>query len=89
MHQTSEIDLAAVNEHLQPATAEERLRWAVDTFGGSAVLLSSMQKSACALMHLFWRTGLDNEILFVDTGHHFRETRTVAASDAWRLTIFL
>jgi phosphoadenosine phosphosulfate reductase len=68
------MDLAAVNKALQSLDAEGRIRWAVDTFGRSAVLLSSMQKTASVLMHLFHRLGLENEILFADTGYHFRET---------------
>jgi phosphoadenosine phosphosulfate reductase len=55
-------------------SAEDRIRWAVDAFGPHAVLLSSMQKTASVLMHLFHRLGLENEVLFVDTGYHFRET---------------
>ncbi|OGG55836.1 MAG: hypothetical protein A3F84_24805 [Candidatus Handelsmanbacteria bacterium RIFCSPLOWO2_12_FULL_64_10] len=70
----TEPDLAEVNETLRPLDAEGRIRWAVDAFGRNAVLLSSMQKTASALMHLFHRLRLDNEILFVDTGYHFRET---------------
>ena len=69
-----DLDLMAVNESLRRATAEERIRWAVDTFGRGAVILSSMQKTASVLMHHFYRLGLDNEVLFVDTGYHFQET---------------
>ena len=51
-----------------------------DSLGGrrarsdDVVLLSSMQKTAVVLMHLFHRLGLANEVLFVDTGYHFFET---------------
>lgn len=69
-----EPDLIAVNKLLQDSTAAERIRWAVETFGRDAVLLSSMQSSASVLMHYFYSMELENEILFVDTGYHFRET---------------
>lgn len=69
-----EIDLAVANRQLQDLSAGERIRWAIETFGRNAVLLSSMQSSASVLMHLFYAMELDNEILFVDTGYHFRET---------------
>jgi len=74
MGHSAELNLAAINERLHGLTTEERIRWAVDAFVQDAVLLSSMQKSSSVLMHHFHSMGLDNEILFVDTGYHFRET---------------
>ena len=68
------IDCATANAALEPLSALERIRWAVDALGDDVVLLSSMQKTAVVLMHLFHRLGLSNEVLFVDTGYHFFET---------------
>jgi phosphoadenosine phosphosulfate reductase len=68
------IDAAAANAALEPLGALERVRWTVDAFGDEVVLLASMQKTAVVLMHLFHRLGLQNEVLFVDTGYHFFET---------------
>jgi len=76
-----EIDLKQANEQLLRLDALGRVRWAAKTFGEGAVLLSSMQKTSSVLMHLFHRAGLDNEILFVDTGFHFHET--LALRDAY------
>jgi phosphoadenosine phosphosulfate reductase len=70
----SSLDINKTNEKLESMSALDRVGWAAETFGQSAVLLSSMQKTASVLMHLFHRLGLDNEILFVDTGFHFHET---------------
>jgi phosphoadenosine phosphosulfate reductase len=64
----------ALNLTLAPLTAPERLRWAARTFGDDLVLLSSMQRTAVVLMHMFSDLGLPNEILFLDTGYHFTET---------------
>jgi phosphoadenosine phosphosulfate reductase len=69
-----EIDRAAANAALKPLSAPERIRWAVDMLSENVVLLSSMQKTAVVLMHMFHRLGLPNEVLFVDTGFHFSET---------------
>lgn len=69
-----DVDVAAANLRLNGLTALERVRWAVDTFGENAVLLSSMQKTSSVVVHLFHELGLKNEILFVDTGFHFHET---------------
>lgn len=68
------IDFATANEALEPLSALERIRWTVDRLSDDVVLLSSMQKTAVVLMHLFHRLGLSNEVLFVDTGFHFAET---------------
>ena len=68
------IDCATANAALEPLSALERIRWAVDALADDVVLLSSMQKTAVVLMHLFHRLGLSNEVLFVDTGYHFFET---------------
>ena len=68
------IDCATANAALEPLSALERIRWAVDALSDDVVLLSSMQKTAVVLMHLFHRLGLANEVLFVDTGYHFFET---------------
>jgi phosphoadenosine phosphosulfate reductase len=68
------IDTDAANAALEPLGALERIRWTVDALGDDVVLLSSMQKTAIVLMHMFHRLGLSNEVLFVDTGYHFFET---------------
>lgn len=68
------IDLAQANAALADQSAVERIQWAVEHFGEAAVLLSSMQRTSSALMHMFHSLGLENEILFVDTGFHFHET---------------
>jgi phosphoadenosine phosphosulfate reductase len=68
------VDCAAANATLQGLSALERIRWAADAWSDDVVLLSSMQKTAVVLMHLFHRLGLSNEVLFVDTGYHFFET---------------
>lgn len=68
------LDLAQTNLRLDSMTAQERIRWAADTFGDRVLLMSSMQKTAVVLMHMFYELGLSNEVLFVDTGYHFFET---------------
>jgi phosphoadenosine phosphosulfate reductase len=75
------FDVSQFNQELGPLSVEERIRWVVEVFGDSAVLLSSMQKTSSVLMHVFYRLGLDNEILFCDTGFHF--TETLRLRDEW------
>jgi phosphoadenosine phosphosulfate reductase len=68
------LDRERANAALAQLSARERVRWAVDAFGDSVVLLSSMQRTALVLMHIFHDLGLANEVLFVDTGYHFFAT---------------
>jgi phosphoadenosine phosphosulfate reductase len=65
---------AKAHQILESLPAEERIKWAVETYADDVVLLSSMQKTAVVLMHMFHTLGLRNEILFLDTGYHFAET---------------
>ncbi len=73
----SSLNMDEANQRLESMSAQERIAWGVERFGMGAVLLSSMQKTSSVLMHMFSVMGLDNEILFVDTGYHFHETLAV------------
>jgi phosphoadenosine phosphosulfate reductase len=68
------IDCIKTHKILEPLTAEERIKWAAEAFSDNLVLLSSMQRTAVVLMHMFHTLALRNEILFLDTGYHFTET---------------
>ena len=70
----AELDIGQCNQLLSQWTLDQRILWAVEQFGESAILLSSMQKTASVLMHTFYRLRLDNDIVFGDTGFHFHET---------------
>lgn len=68
------FNLEAINRTLAEKDAVERVAYGLERFGQGAVLLSSMQKTASVLMHIFHRLGAENDIVFVDTGFHFHET---------------
>ena len=53
---------------LEPATPQEVLRWAVDTFGDRFAITSSMGDGVLASL----APGVD--VIFLDTGYHFAET---------------
>jgi len=57
---------------LETATAQEVLRWAVDTFGDGFAIASSMGDGLLA--HLAGSVAPGVDILFLDTGYHFAET---------------
>jgi phosphoadenosine phosphosulfate reductase len=68
------LNINEANRALATKSVIERVVYGIDHFGQRAVLLSSMQKTASVLMHCFHRLGLENDIVFVDTGFHFYET---------------
>lgn len=57
---------------LEGASAQDILRWAVDTFGDSFVIASSMGDGLLAHLASSVAPGVD--VLFLDTGYHFAET---------------
>lgn len=61
-------------DHLEKATAEERVRWAVDTFGSGLVLTTSFGIQAAVMLHLVTRVAPQTPVIFIDTGYLFPET---------------
>jgi phosphoadenosine phosphosulfate reductase len=57
---------------LETATAQDVVRWAVDTFGDKFAIASSMGDGLLAHLAASVSPGVD--ILFLDTGYHFAET---------------
>ena len=57
---------------LEVASAQDILRWAVDTFGDGFAIASSMSDGLLA--HLASSVASDVDVLFLDTGYHFAET---------------
>jgi phosphoadenosine phosphosulfate reductase len=66
-------DLAErAGRQLEGATAQDVLRWAVDTFGSGFAIASSMGDGLLAHLAASVAPGVD--VLFLDTGYHFAET---------------
>ena len=57
---------------LETASAQDVLRWAVETFGDRFVIASSMGDGLLAA--LVSEVASDVDVLFLDTGYHFAET---------------
>jgi phosphoadenosine phosphosulfate reductase len=72
----SGVDLQSIAEQagrdLESASAQDVLRWAVDTFGDGFVIASSMGDGLLAHLASSVAPGVD--VLFLDTGYHFAET---------------
>ncbi len=68
-------NLSQINEYLETLPAEDIIRWAMQEFGEERVALqSSMQNTACVLMHMISHIAPRAEVIFIDTGAHFPET---------------
>jgi phosphoadenosine phosphosulfate reductase len=57
---------------LETASAQEIVRWAVDTFGDGFAIASSMEDGLMA--HLASSVAPGVQVVFLDTGYHFAET---------------
>src|SRR5215207_23381 len=66
-----ELALDAARD-LEDSSAEEIVRWAVDTFGERFVVTASMSDGV--LSHVAGRAVPGITVLFLDTGYHFAET---------------
>lgn len=63
-----QTDLEPLNQRFADSEPVDVLRFAHDTFGDRAAILSSMQRAGTALCHVANRAGLAFDVLFVDTG---------------------
>jgi phosphoadenosine phosphosulfate reductase len=73
---TATVDLEQLAQRacreLESASAQEIVRWAVQTFGARFAVASSMQDAV--LVHLVSQVAPGVDVLFLDTGYHFAET---------------
>jgi phosphoadenosine phosphosulfate reductase len=70
----SRSELEPLNARFRGAAPRDILRFAHDTFGGRAAILSSMQRAGTALCFLAEKEALPFDVLFVDTGVLHQET---------------
>ncbi len=65
-------ELATISASLEHAPAAKAIEWALERFGGSAVLACSFQD--VVVVDLVHRLAPDIEVIFLDTEAHFQET---------------
>jgi phosphoadenosine phosphosulfate reductase len=70
----ADLDIEALNARLERETPEERLRFAVETFGRNLLFTSSFGAGSGVLLHLWSRVARDLPVVFIDTGFLFEET---------------
>ena len=66
------IDVDAANQEFEHAPASKVVAWAIETFGSSLTLASSMQDAV--LIHIAHAVDPGIDVFFIDTGLHFPET---------------
>jgi phosphoadenosine phosphosulfate reductase len=73
-HVSPAVDSTAADRRLSDAPAAERVRWAVEQFGGSLVMSTSFGAQSAVMLHLATRIVPNIPVVFVDTGYLFPET---------------
>ena len=68
------LDLVLANERLEGASPEERLAFAVKTFGEDLLFTSSFGAQSGVLLHLWSVVAKHLPVVFIDTGFLFPET---------------
>jgi phosphoadenosine phosphosulfate reductase len=63
-----------VSLDLEKVSAEDRVKWAVETFGDGLVLTTSFGIQAAVMLHLVTRVAPKIPVIFIDTGYLFPET---------------
>jgi phosphoadenosine phosphosulfate reductase len=71
---TPAVDPTAEDRRLADASAEQRIAWALSTFGTSLVLSTSFGAQAAVMLHLATRQAPDIPVVLIDTGYLFPET---------------
>ena len=74
----STIVTEAASLDLEKASAEDRVKWAVEQFGDGLVMTTSFGIQAAVMLHLVTRVVPKIPVIFIDTGYLFPETYTFA-----------
>jgi phosphoadenosine phosphosulfate reductase len=89
MIMTATAAAAPVPLDLEQSTAEERVRWAIETFGDGLVMTSSFGIQSAVMLHLVTRIAPQIPVIFIDTGYLFPETYRFARELTDRLQLNL
>jgi phosphoadenosine phosphosulfate reductase len=74
MRRLSEHEAMEHGAFLEHASPEDRLAWAVDTWGERLLFTSSFGATSAVLLHMWSRVAGDLPVVFIDTGFLFEET---------------
>ncbi len=82
LHASPAVDLESIS-------AQDRVQWAVETFGRGLVLTTSFGIQSAVMLHLVTRIAPAIPVIFVDTGYLFPETYRFARDLTDRLKLNL
>jgi len=68
------MNIAELNKKFENASAQDIMRWAVETYGPKAALSSSFGAQSAVLLHMLAEIDRSIPVLFLDTGFLFKET---------------
>jgi phosphoadenosine phosphosulfate reductase len=89
MIMTAPVAATPVSLDLEQITAEERVRWAIETFGDGLVMSTSFGIQSAVMLHLVTRIAPQIPVIFIDTGYLFPETYRFARELTERLQLNL
>lgn len=89
MSATTDRPTAQPTLDLEKATAEERVRWAHETFGDRLVMTTSFGIQSAVMLHLVTQVAPSIPVVFIDTGYLFPETYRFAEELTRRLNLNL
>ena len=89
IHEFDDAQIASWNRDLEPRSAGERVRWALEEFRGHAALSTSFGAHAAVMLHLVTQTDPQIPVVFIDTGYMFPETYRFADELTQRLGLNL
>jgi phosphoadenosine phosphosulfate reductase len=81
--------LPVESERLERLSADDRVRWAIETFGDRLVMSTSFGIQSAVTLHLVTRFAPKIPVVFVDTGYLFPETYQFADQLTRRLNLNL
>lgn len=83
------FDLEKANRMLETLSAEQRVAWALDCFGGEIVMSSSFGAQAAVTLHIVTRQQPNIPVILIDTGYLFPETHRFVEELSERLDLNL
>src|SRR3990167_8982149 len=68
------MDIKEKSIELESKSAEEIVRWAIETYRPAIALTTSFGTGSAVLLHMANRVDPKTPVLFLETGFHFKET---------------
>jgi phosphoadenosine phosphosulfate reductase len=86
---STEAEIADVNERLEKMTAQQRVAWALENLPSQAIVSSSFGAQSAVMLHMLTQQKPDIPIVLTDTGYLFKETYQFIDSLVERLNLNL